>query len=116
LPAQFDDPKDKCDMHSRESFHDLTTLLGLTLYVDFPDNPADCHSKDPQNAHPSKAEAVSPLERLVALLTGNLVEVQGASAAGDPRSIADYRLAAMYFFSLSALDCASPHIILNPTP
>ena len=58
--GEEDDPWDKCDTHSRESFHALTALLGLTLYVDFPDNPADCHGKDPQNARPAKAEAGSP--------------------------------------------------------
>ncbi|HYW39284.1 MAG TPA: hypothetical protein VE957_14315 [Terriglobales bacterium] len=115
-PAQDDDPKDKCDTHSRESFHDLTMLLGLTLYVDFPDNPADCHSRDPQNAHPAKAEAGSPLKRLVVLLAGNLVDVQGASAAGGAPSIADELASAMYFFGMPAADCNSPHIILTPTP
>ncbi len=132
-PAQDDDPKDKCDTHSRESFHHLAMLLGLTLYVDFPDNPADCQSKDPQSARPAKAEAgeSSPLDRLVALLAGNLVEVQAASAAGgenpvsdprlltrrgDGRSMADYLAAAMYFFGKPGGDCKAPVIILTPTP
>ncbi len=44
-PPQFDEAADKCDTHSRESFHALTTLLGLTLYVDFPENPDACHKK-----------------------------------------------------------------------
>lgn len=57
-PDQEDDPHDKCGTHSRQSFHDLTTLLGLTLYVDFPDNPDDCHKTDPQNSRPAKAEAI----------------------------------------------------------
>jgi hypothetical protein len=116
MPAQFDDPNDKCDTHSREAFHDLTTLFGLTLYVDFPDNPADCHSKDPQSAHPAKADAGSRLERLVALLTENLSdEVQGESAAGDARS---YLTAAIYFFGIPSGDCMGPPLILTiaPTP
>ena len=106
MPAQDDDPKDKCNTHSREGFHDLTMLLGLTLYVDFPDNPAACHSKDPQSAHPAKAEAgeSSPLERLGMLLRG-----------GGARS-ADYLAAAMYFFSRPGGDCMSPNLILTPTP
>jgi len=120
-PAQFDDPKDKCDMHSRESFHDLTTLLGLTLYVDFPDNPADCHSKDPQNGHPAKAEAHSPVERLVGRLvsrlanrlSGNLIDDVGGTSEGGPRGIAGYLAAAMYFFAEPGYDCVSPHIILR---
>ena len=120
-PAQFDDPKDKCDMHSRESFHDLTMLLGLTLYVDFPDNPADCHSKDPQNAHPARAETHSPVERpierlvarLVARLSGNLIDDVGGTSEGGPRGIAGYLAAAMYFFAEPGYDCVSPHIILR---
>jgi len=35
-PAGADNPMDKCDTHSRESFHELTTLLNLKLFVDFP--------------------------------------------------------------------------------
>jgi len=132
-PAQDDDPKDKCNTHSRESFRDLTMLLGLTLYVDFPDNPADCHSKDPQNAHPAKASAgeLSPLERLGSLLAGNLAEVQVASATSgenlpaaprfltwsrDTRSIADYLAVVAYFFTRPMGNCMAPHLILTPTP
>jgi len=94
-PAQYDDPRDTCNMHSRESFHDLTTLLGLTLYVDFPDNPADCHKSDPQNAHATKAAEGwrSPLERIAAI---------------DLRSIEQRLLAVVYFFESSGSDCASP--------
>ncbi len=115
LPAQFDDPMDKCDTHSRESFRDLTELLGLTLYVDFPDNPADCHSKDPQNAHPAKAAATSRAERLVTLLTGNIAEVEGASTMGAPRVISDRLAAAIYLFFMAGLDCGGGNIILKPT-
>jgi hypothetical protein len=102
-PAQEDDPHDKCDTHSRQSFHDLTTLLGLTLYVDFPDNPDECHKSDPQNAHPAKAGAISisPLELLAAI---------------DIKIIEQRLLAAMYFFDHTGGDCESPNIILNPTP
>jgi len=131
-PAQDDDPKDKCDTHSRESFHHLAMLLGLTLYVDFPENPADCHSKDPQSARPAKAQAgeSSPLEPLGALLVGNLGEVQAASTTSenlfaDPRfltrgggaqSIGHYLAAAMYFFARPVVDCKSPVVILTPSP
>jgi hypothetical protein len=115
LPAQFDDPMDKCDTHSRESFHDLDMLLGLTLYVDFPDNPADCHGKDPQNSRPTKAAVSSPFERLVALLTGNIAEVEGTSTIGAPRGISDQLAVAMYLFFMPGLDCGGPNIILKPT-
>jgi hypothetical protein len=115
LPAEFDNPLDKCDTHSRESFNDLATLLGLTLYVDFPDNPADCHNKDPQKARSAKAEASSSAKRLVALLTDNIAEVDGASAIGDSRSIPGSLADAMYLFFLPGLDCGAPNIILRPT-
>jgi hypothetical protein len=125
-PAQFDDPNDKCDTHSRESFHHLTTLLGLTLYVDFPDNPADCHKNDPQNAHPSKAEGSRrrSLEQIAALSGGRPADVQTASLAGgeissasvgflvrDVRRIAQYLMAAVYFFDDSGSDCKGPIIV-----
>jgi hypothetical protein len=116
LPAQFDDPTDKCDTHSREAFHDLTTLLGLTLYVDFPDNPADCHGKDPQSVHHRMANAGSTSERLVALFTENQADVQGASVTDGVRGVADHLAAAIYFFTAPTFDCAGPHIILKPKP
>ncbi|MFZ0684914.1 MAG: hypothetical protein WAM89_05175 [Terriglobales bacterium] len=114
-PAQADDPNDKCDTHSRGAFHDLTTLLGLTLYVDFPDNPADCHGKDPQTTRHSMAKAEPPAQRSLGLLTGNLADVQGASATGGLQ-ILHYLAAAVYFFTEPGIDCTSPHIILNPKP
>ncbi len=93
LPAQEDDPHDKCDTHSRGSFRDLVTLLGLTLYVDFPDNPANCRKNDPQNAHPVKAE-------------GNW---------GSPfHPIAALWLTAVYFFDHPMGDCKAPNLILTP--
>jgi hypothetical protein len=132
-PAQDDDPKDKCNTHSRESFRDLTMLLGLTLYVDFPDYPAECHSKDPQSARPAPASAGtwSPLERLGTLLAGNLAGVQVASVTGGDsfpaaprflprgggtRSIADYLAVIVYFFGRPGGDCMAPHLILTPIP
>jgi hypothetical protein len=91
-PAQEDDPHDKCDTHSRESFRDLVTLLGLTLYVDFPDNPGNCHKNDPQNAHHAKAE-------------GNW--------GSRFHPIAALWLTAMYFFDHPAGDCKAPNLILT---
>jgi hypothetical protein len=129
-PAQEDDPHDKCDTHSRESFRDLTTLLGLTLYVDFPDNPDECHKSDPQNARPAKAEHSwrSPLERVAALWDGNLADVQTASLPDEGVTPAEASflvsrdqaerfgqrlLAALYFFDHTGGDCEGPNIILT---
>ncbi len=102
-PAQFDEAADKCDTHSRESFHALTTLLGLTLYVDFPENPDACHKNDPQNAHPAKAEANwrSPFAQIAAI---------------DIRNFEQRLLAAVYFFDHAGSDCKSPDLILTTTP
>ena len=47
---------DACNTHPRQAFHDLTQLLGLALYVDFPSSPADCHKKDPQLVKSQKAQ------------------------------------------------------------
>ena len=127
-PAQADDPLDKCDTHSREAFRDLVKFLGLTLYVDFPDNPADCHSKDPQNMRPAKAEGpMSPLERVAALLRGNLSQVQTASAVGpdylsylnrkgDDGNISRQVLAAVYFFHVQSGACRAPIMFLTTAP
>jgi hypothetical protein len=93
-PAQDDDPRDKCNTHSRESFHDLAMLLGLTLYVDFPDNPAECHNEDSQKAPPAKAHA----------------------GFGGAHSIADYLAVAIYFFGHPDTDCMAPNLILTPSP
>lgn len=116
---------DICYTHSRQTFHDLVQLVGLTLYVDFPDNPSDCHDKDPQVARGGKAHAslALPMERIAALLTEHLADVQAADAAGGmpsrylrpiagssiARGIA-HRLGAAiyYFFGAAGGTCKAP--------
>jgi hypothetical protein len=56
------------------------------------------------------------LERLVALLTENLAEVQGANAANIGRGIPDYLPVAVYLFGLPTLDCIIPIVMLRPVP
>jgi hypothetical protein len=129
--SQDDDPLDKCDTHSRASFHDLTTLLGLTLYVDFPDNPDTCHGSDPQNNRPAKAESGVPSsrQRLAALLEGNLIDMPVAESASIANPIAKIefmhwsvsrqigsRLALAALFNRPANDCHSPDLILTLAP
>jgi hypothetical protein len=115
---------DVCYTHSRQSFHDLVQLVGLTLYVDFPDNPSDCHSKDPQVPRAGKAHAslASPMEHMIAMLTANLADVHAADAAevlpsrylrlvaGSriARGMAERFGAAMYFFSAAGGGCKAP--------
>jgi len=55
-PAQEPSPSDKCHTHEREAFRDLTRLVNVNLFLDFPGDASDCHAKDPQNPHPVKAE------------------------------------------------------------
>jgi len=83
-PAHDPDPADKCNTHSRESFRDLTKLLNLTLFVDFPSDPSECHGKDPQNPRPVKAET-API-------------VPSFFASGFKGSPKQHLLATIYFF------------------
>src|SRR6202051_2114415 len=80
-PAQVDDLKDMCETHSREAFRDQAKFLGLSLYVDFPGTPPDCHKTDPQ-IRSTKTEA-SPrptLDRLAAVFLEESANSRTASA------------------------------------
>lgn len=90
-PAHDPDPADKCHTHSRESFRDLTKLLNLTLFVDFPNDPGECHGKDPQNLRPTKAE----VNRRFLLAVG----------------LRQQLLAAIYFFFGGHGACMAPIIV-----
>lgn len=117
---------DVCSMHSRTAFRDLVQLLGVTLFVDFPDNPADCHGKDPQVGRPAKANAIpaSLPQRLTVTLGEDLVDLQTADVAdGIPapylrwllsnrgaRSITQHLAAAAYLFGRPSGICYAPII------
>jgi len=97
-PAHDPDPADKCNTHSRESFRDLTKLLNITLFVDFPNDPSECHGKDPQNAHPVKAEMVPGFPRFLAR------SFEGGSK--------QHLLAAIYyFFGTASGACRAPIVV-----
>ena len=130
-PAQLDDPTDMCHAHSREAFRDTVKFLGLTLYVDFPGDSADCHKTDPQVPRSTKAEAVQrlPIERMAAVLSGDLTDVQAAGAVGatvpdNLRSLTGGRvgstvwdlMAAAYFFHSGGGACLAPILFLTTTP
>ncbi len=100
-PAHDPDPADKCNTHSRESFRDLTKLLNLTLFVDFPNDPSECHGKDPQNPRPAKAE----IDRL-----SNWKQVAAQLVRGSG-GLKQHLLAAIYFFGGMAGGCRAPIII-----
>ena len=95
-PAHDPDPADKCNTHSRESFRDLTKLLNVSLFVDFPNDPSECHGKDPQNPHPAKAEITPSFPSFFAR----------GSAGGLKQDL----LAAIYFFG-PLHNCAAPVIV-----
>ena len=117
---------DVCYMHSRTAFRDLVQLVGLTLYVDFPDNPADCHTKDPQVRRPTKADAIPGWlpHRLTAMLAEDLPDTQTADvSSGIPApflrwlrssrvvsSITQHLPAAAYLFGRPSGNCMAPII------
>jgi hypothetical protein len=130
-PGMADLPTDRCSTHSRESFHDLAKFLSLTLYVDFPDNPGDCHKSDPQSPRPGKAGAglSSPMERMAAVLSGDSTDMQTASTVGAvlsnslrfltwrrDQSDASDVMAAVYFFHGGGGSCLAPILFLTTTP
>jgi hypothetical protein len=96
-PAHDPDPADKCNTHSRESFRDLTKLLSVTLFVDFPNDPSECRGKDPQNTRPVKAE-IAP-------------GFPGFFARGSAGGLKQHLLAAIYFFGQSSGACRAPIIV-----
>jgi hypothetical protein len=113
-PAKDDDLHDKCDIHSRASFLSLTKLLGLTLFVDFPNYDDACHKTDPQNPHPGKAVAgnSSFIENLATVVAGRFGNITRPRSSG----IRDYLATIIYFFSAPQVDCHGLDIILTPTP
>jgi hypothetical protein len=129
-PAVADNLTDMCHTHSREAFRDTVKFLGLTLYLDFPNDSPNCHKADPQVARSTKAEAgqTPPLRWMAALLSGDLADVQpaGADATGPyPLGFLSGRgvgstmpdlMAAAYFFHAGGGACLAPVLFLTITP
>jgi hypothetical protein len=123
-PAHEPDPADKCNTHSRQSFHDAATLLSLNLYVDFPESPSSCHDTDPQKARATKAETgpAGGFQRLVALLESDLGDAKEASVASlgadrfaafalrSAKTVARHFTAALYLFGHPSGSCQAPVI------
>jgi hypothetical protein len=114
---------DTCHTHAREAFHDLAQLVGLTLYVDFPGNPADCHKKDPQVARSQKAQLLpgSPIKSIVAVSAEDLGSPQQAGVMGGGFAALDFAAqkmmhgleGAFYFFHSEGGSCMAPIIVGN---
>jgi hypothetical protein len=105
---------DPCYTHVRQAFRDVTHLIGLTLYIDFPDSPADCHKKDPQVPRAGKASLVPGLggkhayglfgEDIVPVTTAGFTPDLAPSLSSTIRNSAN-RLAAFYFFATGGGGC-----------
>jgi hypothetical protein len=109
-PAEIN-AHDECNIHARMAFHDLTRLLGLTLYVDFPGGPEGCRKKDPQLASAARAQLLrtSPFESIARLEgeDGLQPETAGISSDAVGRGIE----AAFYFFHSDGGGCKAPIIV-----
>jgi hypothetical protein len=124
-PSQLDDPADACDTHSRAAFNELTTLLGIGLYVDFPGYTAQCQGSDMQQKSRLKKKSAIPttlIDRIAALSdsdsnTGPLQPQLGGAATlmlnlSDESSRARFNmLSYLLFFGRSGADCKAPVII-----
>jgi hypothetical protein len=95
-PARDPDAADKCHTHEREAFRALTKLVNVTLFLDFPNDPSECHGRDPQNPRPVKAEIAPSLPSFF---------VRGF-AGGRKHHL----LATIYFFG-RLQDCKAPIIV-----
>jgi hypothetical protein len=103
---------DKCYTHSRQAFHDLVKLVGLTLYTDFPNSPDSCHKKDPQLAFTGNtqeeqtaglfSEDITP--SYTADISGALTTRYSDSAVGK---LAPRWAAVMYFFHAEGGACTA---------
>ena len=112
---------DTCHTHSRQAFHDLTKLLSVTLYTDFPDSPDKCHKTDPQVTSGAKADLpqnwpawgtgepamaeVTPT--YAAALSGG---VPGTYLDSEVGKVASSVEAAIYFFHAEGGACYAPII------
>jgi hypothetical protein len=101
------DPADKCHTHSRQSFHEVATLLTLSLYVDFPESPSTCHDTDPQKPRAVKAETnpTTGFERLVSAFQSQPADANEASMV--PLGAGRFT-AALYLFGRPSGVCISP--------
>lgn len=113
-PVEIHLHDDDCHLHAREVFKDVTHLIGVTLYIDFPDSPADCRNKDPQT-RAAKAWLRFPSELSPLLDEGIEPQTAGISIGSSsgflrPAAIRVERgvQAAYYFFHAEGGGCIVP--------
>jgi hypothetical protein len=128
-PNSLEDFTDLCHKHSRSAFRDTVKFLGLTLYVDFPNDPASCHNTDPQIARSGTATyGKSPSELAVSLLNRGNEEAQSFNSAGVTLpgggtsftrtrngSVVLDLMVDLYFFHMTDGSCKAPILFLTAT-
>ena len=128
-PAQADDPADTCDTHSRTSFSELTGLLAVGLYVDFPGYSAGCQGNDIQQKSRVRKRSSIPTS-----LSNRMAAAWNADLDSDTRraGMSDdgvgmfvlklvsgngktriHALSSMLFFAHGGMDCKAP-IVTSP--
>jgi hypothetical protein len=129
-PIQAPLSDEPCHNHAREAFHDLTRLIGLALYVDFPDSPAECRKKDPQSSRAEKAQSLLgwPTQATARASTPDVnaappsmrqARIEQASMGGSGFAAVDFVLrkairgleATFYFFHSEGGACLAPIIL-----
>jgi hypothetical protein len=124
-PIQAPLMDEPCHNHAREAFRDLTRLVGLVLYVDFPKSPADCGKKDPQAARSEKTQLLgAPMPSTegtspAALRTMAQAKIQQATMSGGGLAVLNFALqkairglgTAVYFFHSEGGACLAPVIL-----
>jgi hypothetical protein len=112
-PVEIHLHDDPCHTHAREVFRDVTRLLGLRLYIDFPESPADCHKNDPQSRS-EKAQLLNlpPMEQTGAFASSRLSQPKAAAILGSMSSamhaVRQGLHAALYFFHAEGGGCTVP--------
>jgi hypothetical protein len=125
-PIQAPLMDEPCHNHAREAFHDLTRLVGLVLYVDFPDSKAECLKNDPQAPRSEKTQSrfdlpIPPTEGTSRAALGTIQQatIQLASMSGGGFAVLNFALqkairrlgTAFYFFHSEGGACLAPIIL-----
>ncbi len=98
-PARDRDPTDKCHTHEREAFRDLTKLVNVTLFVDFPMIRVNATLRTHKTLGPPKPRLIRSLPFLCLC-----------------RRSCQHLLAAIYFFGTHGSDCEGPGIVSGGQP
>jgi hypothetical protein len=96
-PAGDPDADNSCHTHERQAFRDLTKLVNVTMFLDFPEDASTCRAQDPQNPRPVKSE-IAP--------SSPSFFVRGSAGGPNQHLLA----AAFYFFGVRA-NCMAPIIV-----